>query len=75
MGSDTDMAKFARELCKDYTVNIASIGVCQITAFRNEEPAHTVVLDSYWIDRTTDLHTNSRNTWLPSKRPRFVSLK
>jgi formylglycine-generating enzyme required for sulfatase activity len=52
MGIDANGEDYAQQLCKDYSGDMAvASGVCQ-RGFKNEQPAHTVVLDSFWIDRT-----------------------
>jgi len=51
MGSDDDGIKYARQLCKEYGGDDA-IATCRPVAFADEQPAHTVVLDGFWIDRT-----------------------
>jgi len=50
MGSDRDMAKYARKLCQDSSGDLA-IATCRAAAFRDEQPAHRVRLDAFWIDR------------------------
>jgi formylglycine-generating enzyme required for sulfatase activity len=51
MGSDDDGIKYARQLCKEYGGDDA-IATCKADAFADEQPAHTVALDGFWIDRT-----------------------
>jgi formylglycine-generating enzyme required for sulfatase activity len=51
MGSDTDEAETALDLCKEYIGDLGA-GICQRASFRNEQPAHVVTLDGFWIDRT-----------------------
>jgi formylglycine-generating enzyme required for sulfatase activity len=51
MGSDADEVKTARELCKE-SMGTFSSATCGTTAFRDEQPAHRVRLDGFWIDRT-----------------------
>jgi formylglycine-generating enzyme required for sulfatase activity len=51
MGIDVDGAKFAWQLCREYKGKIAP-GVCKRESFANEQMAHTVALDGFWIDRT-----------------------
>jgi formylglycine-generating enzyme required for sulfatase activity len=50
MGIDSEMARAARQLCKDYSGDLA-FGSCGASAFTNEQPAHPVTLDGFWIDR------------------------
>ncbi len=51
MGSDREMVKYARQLCGTSSASLA-IAVCKPAAFANEQPAHAVRLDVFWIDRT-----------------------
>ncbi len=51
MGSDRDMVKYARQLCTASSGDLAIAG-CKAAAFVNEQPAHAVRLDAFWIDRT-----------------------
>ena len=51
MGSTWEEAKSAQQLCRQYSGGDA-VAVCQASAFANEQPAHTVALDSFWLDRT-----------------------
>jgi formylglycine-generating enzyme required for sulfatase activity len=51
MGSDLDEGHYARQLCKQ-TSGALAISVCQPSVFANEQPAHTVTLHDFWIDRT-----------------------
>ena len=46
MGSSEQDIKAAFELCTQYWDN------CTLDHFSDEAPPHTVILDSYWIDRT-----------------------
>ena len=46
MGSDEQALDSALELCNAYLNN------CERGWFEGEQPAHTVVLDDFWIDRT-----------------------
>jgi formylglycine-generating enzyme required for sulfatase activity len=50
MGSDSDQARAARELCRQYAGDVG-ISVCKPEAFANEKPAHDVVLDGFWLDQ------------------------
>ncbi len=51
MGSSLDGTKYAQQLCTAYSGDLA-ISACQISVFINEQPAHTVTLDGFWIDQT-----------------------
>ncbi len=51
MGSDREMAKYAERLCEASSGDLA-VAVCQPAAFRDEQPAHAVTLDAFWIDQT-----------------------
>ena len=51
MGSDTDDASTVRDLCRAYSGDLAN-AVCRLAAFRDEQPAHAVTVDGFWIDRT-----------------------
>lgn len=51
MGSDTDQANTAWDLCKAYIGDLGA-GACRLAAFGDERPAHVVTLDGFWIDRT-----------------------
>ncbi len=51
MGADAAGLKYALQLCKQYGGKDA-IATCRRDVFLNEQPAHTVVLDSFWIDGT-----------------------
>lgn len=51
MGSDREMVLYAEELCKDFRGEQAT-AVCKFTAFADEQPAHIVRLDAFWIDKT-----------------------
>lgn len=51
MGIDDEMLKEAKQLCKDFLGDLA-LTICRNSAFRNEQPVHTVELDSFWIDKT-----------------------
>ncbi len=51
MGSDREMAKYARRLCAESSGELAVAG-CKAAAFANEQPAHAVQLDQFWIDGT-----------------------
>jgi formylglycine-generating enzyme required for sulfatase activity len=51
MGSDLVEGRYARQLCKQYSGPVA-ISVCQPAVFANEQPAHSVTLHDFWIDRT-----------------------
>jgi formylglycine-generating enzyme required for sulfatase activity len=51
MGSDRNEVRYARQLCKQYSGALA-ISVCQPAVFADEQPAHSVTLHDYWIDRT-----------------------
>ena len=55
MGSTGDEIKSAFELCTHFWEN------CDEERFNNEQPQHTVVLDSYWIDRTEVTNEQYRN--------------
>ena len=51
MGSDREMVLYAEALCK-YFRGTQAAAVCKFTAFADEQPAHTVRLDGFWIDKT-----------------------
>ncbi len=51
MGSDRYMARYAERLCEASSGALA-VATCQPAAFRDEQPAHTVSLDAFWLDRT-----------------------
>jgi formylglycine-generating enzyme required for sulfatase activity len=51
MGSDADGVRTAQDLCREYKGDLAR-GTCWLTAFQDEQPAHLVGLDGFWIDRT-----------------------
>jgi formylglycine-generating enzyme required for sulfatase activity len=51
MGTDWDSAKWARDLCKEYLGDLATV-VCQSSSFINETPARPVTLDGFWLDQT-----------------------
>ena len=51
MGIDSDMARAARKLCKEGSDPALAIGVCSPSSFTNEQPAHPVTLDGFWIDK------------------------
>jgi formylglycine-generating enzyme required for sulfatase activity len=46
MGSDDDAVDYAQELCNE------EYGDCTAGWFKDEQPAHTVSLDGFWMDRT-----------------------
>ena len=46
MGSDDDDVDHALQLCNEYYDD------CEREWFEDEQPAHTVALDSFWIDQT-----------------------
>ena len=46
MGSSDDEVDYALQLCNEYR------GDCKREWFEDEQPVHTVVLDSFWIDQT-----------------------
>jgi formylglycine-generating enzyme required for sulfatase activity len=47
MGSDDAEVDWALEMCNAYYQ-----GPCERAWFENEQPAHSVVLDGFWLDRT-----------------------
>jgi formylglycine-generating enzyme required for sulfatase activity len=59
-GSDRDAVERTRDLCKAYTGDLALI-LCGHAGFQDEQPAHTVALDGFWIDSTevTNAHYRS----------------
>ena len=59
MGSTLEEARFARQLCRQHS-GADAIAVCQASAFSDEQPAHTVALDAFWIDRTEVTNTHYR---------------
>jgi formylglycine-generating enzyme required for sulfatase activity len=46
MGSDDDEVDYALQLCNEY------FGDCEREWFEDEQPVHSVALDSFWIDQT-----------------------
>ncbi|MFC2055046.1 formylglycine-generating enzyme family protein, partial [Chloroflexota bacterium] len=48
MGSTNSDLDFAFNLCKEYYGKV--FGPCERRWWKNEQPAHTVTLDPYWID-------------------------
>lgn len=53
MGSDFEMAAYARRLCMDHSGEASvAIAVCQPSAFQNERPVHAVTLTAFWLDST-----------------------
>ena len=50
MGSSREMILKAVELCKEYTHDQRAT-YCRYTGFSDEQPAHTVKLSAYWLDR------------------------
>jgi iron(II)-dependent oxidoreductase len=46
MGSDDDVVDYAMQLCNE------RFDDCQRVWFKDEQPAHSVTLDDFWIDRT-----------------------
>jgi formylglycine-generating enzyme required for sulfatase activity/tRNA A-37 threonylcarbamoyl transferase component Bud32 len=46
MGSDDESVDSALQLCNEYS------GDCERGGFEDEQPVHTVALDSFWIDQT-----------------------
>jgi formylglycine-generating enzyme required for sulfatase activity len=52
MGSDADELRYARDLCEEYCGEFALVTCLRPESFGNEQPAHTVALDAFWIDRT-----------------------
>jgi eukaryotic-like serine/threonine-protein kinase len=53
MGTSDDQLKHSLKLCKETYARIlgAERAVCPPATFADERPAHTVVLDGFWIDR------------------------
>ena len=51
MGSNREMVKYAQQLCNESGSDMA-IATCRSAAFVDEQPAHRVRLDSFWLDRT-----------------------
>lgn len=51
MGSNREMVKYAQQLCKESGGDMA-IATCRFAAFVDEQPAHKVSLDPFWLDRT-----------------------
>ena len=51
MGSDREMAKYAQQLCRESGGDMA-IATCKFAIFADEQPAHLVNLDSFWLDKT-----------------------
>ncbi|NLG26535.1 MAG: formylglycine-generating enzyme family protein [Chloroflexi bacterium] len=53
MGSDLEMAAYARRLCLAHSGEArVAIAVCPPSAFQNERPVHEVTLTAFWLDRT-----------------------
>ncbi len=53
MGSDSAGVTYAKQLCNQYSESRSTaLATCQWSAFADEQPAHSVALDSFWIDRT-----------------------
>jgi formylglycine-generating enzyme required for sulfatase activity len=52
MGSDDDDLEDALEVCKEYLGDHFVETPCRPGFFVEEQPAHTVSLDGFWIDRT-----------------------
>lgn len=50
MGSSHDMAVYAKQLCEDFSGDTA-LATCKAAAFVDEQPAHLVRLEAFWIDR------------------------
>ena len=51
MGSDYLGTNYARKLCGQYIVR-DTIAACRADNFRDESPAHDVMLGAFWIDQT-----------------------
>jgi len=51
MGSDYQATAYARKLCNEYSGELGS-AICQSENFGDESPAHTVILNDFWIDQT-----------------------
>jgi len=51
MGSDYIVAASTRKLCKEY-LGKGALAVCNTANFGDEFPAHTVILNGFWIDQT-----------------------
>jgi formylglycine-generating enzyme required for sulfatase activity len=53
MGTSDDQLRYSLKLCKETDVRIfgKERGLCPPATFADERPAHTVVLDGFWIDR------------------------
>lgn len=53
MGSDRAGVDYAVALCRRFGTDAATaLATCQRSAFADEQPAHTVTLDVFWLDRT-----------------------
>ena len=53
MGSDAAGLAYAVALCRRFSTDPATaLATCQRSAFTDEQPAHTVALDAFWLDRT-----------------------
>jgi formylglycine-generating enzyme required for sulfatase activity len=53
MGSTDDQIKYSVQLCEEDGVRIFGDGaICFPTEFADETPAHAVILQGFWIDRT-----------------------
>jgi formylglycine-generating enzyme required for sulfatase activity len=53
MGSTKDQIKYSVQLCEEIDARIfGEDSKCFSTQFADERPAHVVILDSFWIDRT-----------------------
>jgi len=58
MGSKNSDLSFALELCKEYYGKV--YGPCELRWWKNEQPAHEVTLDPYWIDSHEVTNTQYR---------------
>ena len=51
MGSNREMVKYAQQLCRASGGDMA-IATCRFAAFVDEQPAHKVSVNPFWLDRT-----------------------
>lgn len=52
MGIDKSMALAAKRLCAQYSTPDIARASCSLGVFTNEQPAHTVRLDAFWLDQS-----------------------
>jgi len=49
-GSEEAAVEYARDLCKHYSGDLILVP-CIYETYRDEQPAQTTALDTFWIDR------------------------